>query len=64
MAWFIKLFFDVIKQMIPDINKYDEEEFLFALIDVMDKLIKWIDMAFFVTQTDKDRSLFELNQYV
>lgn len=32
--------FDVIKQMIPDINKYDEEEFLFALIDVMDKLIK------------------------
>lgn len=31
--------FEIIKQMIPDFNKYDEEEFEFALIEMMDELI-------------------------
>lgn len=31
--------FEIIKQMIPDFGKYDEEEFMFALIEMMDELI-------------------------
>ena len=31
--------FEIIKQMIPDFNKYDEEEFMFALIEMMDELM-------------------------
>ena len=31
--------FEIIKQMIPDFDKYDEEEFMFALIEMMDELI-------------------------
>lgn len=31
--------FEIIKQMIPDFDKYDEEEFDFALIEMMDELI-------------------------
>lgn len=31
--------FEIIKQMIPDFDKYDEEEFEFALIEMMDELI-------------------------
>lgn len=32
--------FEIIKQMIPDFNKYDEEEFEFALIEMMDELMR------------------------
>ena len=31
--------FEIIKQMIPNFDKYDEEEFEFALIEMMDELI-------------------------
>lgn len=31
--------FEIIKQMIPNFDKYDEEEFDFALIEMMDELI-------------------------
>lgn len=31
--------FEVINQVIPDFNKYDEEEFMFALIEMMDELV-------------------------
>ena len=31
--------FEIIKQMIPDFNKYDEEEFMLALIEIMDELM-------------------------
>lgn len=31
--------FEMIKQMIPDFSKYDEEEFEFALIEMMDELL-------------------------
>ncbi|MGN1090098.1 MAG: hypothetical protein ACI4Q6_06810 [Huintestinicola sp.] len=31
--------FEIIKQMIPNFDKYDEEEFMFAMIEMMDELI-------------------------
>lgn len=31
--------FEIIKQMIPDFKKYDEEEFMFALIEMMDEFV-------------------------
>lgn len=31
---------EIIKQMIPDFSRFDEEEFEFALIDIMDELLR------------------------